>query len=134
MYYGIVGVTALAFICSMELMPEINQQMKLVPFTEEFKTKMTSAMLLDYGLCYVIEIVLKRLFSDFRPRDIAERRADQLEREAARKAVESVKKAREAAEAEARRVREEEEKGEAQVREFERRLEQRRLQQQQQRR
>lgn len=128
MFYGIVGVTALAFGCSLELVPEINQQMKLVPFTEEFKTKMTSVMLLDYGLCYAIEVVLKKLFSDFRPRDIAERRPDQLERETARKAEESARKAKEAAEELVRREREEDEKRDAQVREFERRLEQRRQQ------
>merc|ERR1712000_489997 len=40
MYWGIVGVSGLAFVCAMELIPEINEQMKLVPFTEEFKTKM----------------------------------------------------------------------------------------------
>jgi cation-transporting ATPase 13A1 len=88
MFYGIVGVSALAFACSMELVPEINQQMKLVPFTEEFKTTMTAVMVIDYAACWVIEVVLKWMFSDFRPRDIATRREDQLARERARKAEE----------------------------------------------
>ncbi|PHH56125.1 Manganese-transporting ATPase 13A1 [Ceratocystis fimbriata CBS 114723] len=88
MYYGILGVSGLAFICSLELMPEINEQMSLVPFTDDFRTKMTVTMVLDYGACYVIETVLKRIFSDFRPRDIAERRPDQLLRENTRKAAE----------------------------------------------
>lgn len=85
MFYGIVGVSGLAFVCALELLPEINEGMKLVPFSEEFKIKMTSCMVLDYALCWVIEIVLKKLFSDYRPRDIAERRPEQLEREALRK-------------------------------------------------
>src|SRR5688500_17458502 len=65
MYWGIVGVTLLAFTCSLELVPEINQQMKLVKFTEEFKQTMTAVMVRDYAACWAIEVVLKRLFSDF---------------------------------------------------------------------
>ena len=87
MFYGIVGVSALAFVCAMELAPEINEQMKLVPFTDEFRMRMTISMVLDYLLCFVIEKVLKYGFSDFRPKDIALRREDQLKREAARKKV-----------------------------------------------
>ena len=126
MYYGIVGVTALAFACSMELVPEINQQMKLVPFTEEFKTRMTVVMLIDYGSCYIIERVLKMLFSDFKPKDIAVRRHEQDERETRRKEGEKARKEREEAERAARKDREEDEKRDAQVKEFERRLEMRR--------
>lgn len=93
MFYGIVGVSGLAFACAMEVFPEINEQMKLVPFSDEFKYKMTTVMLLDYGCCWIIEKTLKMLFSDFRPRDIAERRPDQLVREAERKKVVAAKKA-----------------------------------------
>jgi manganese-transporting P-type ATPase len=85
MFYGIVGVSALAFSCSMEMIPEINEQMKLVPFSDEFKYTMTSVMVFDYAACWTIEVVLKRLFSDYRPRDIAVRRPEQLERERVRK-------------------------------------------------
>lgn len=93
MYYGIVGVSGLAFVCALELVPEINQAMKLVPFTEDFKTKMAACMVLDYVLCLAIEKGLKMGFSDYRPRDIAARRPEQLEREVARKAVAAQKKA-----------------------------------------
>ncbi len=81
MYWGIVVVTAIAFSCATEFMPEINTQLKLVPFTNEFKVNLTAVMVIDYAGCWVIEKVLKRLFSDFRPKDIAVRRPDQLERE-----------------------------------------------------
>lgn len=117
MYYGILGVSGLAFICALELIPEINEGMKLVPFTEEFKMKMTISMVLDYALCWVIEVGLKKGFSDFRPRDIAERRPDQLQREAERKAVVAAKKAAE-----------EEEKQRQKLEEFERKVEERRRQ------
>ena len=89
MFYGILGVTGIAFACSTELIPELNEQMKLVPFKPEFKTTMTTVMILDYVACYLIEVVLKFLFSDLRARDIAERRPEQLERERSRKAVEA---------------------------------------------
>lgn len=93
MFYGIVGVSGLAFVCALELMPEINEQMKLVPFTQEFKNNMAAVMVLDYVLCWLIEVVLKKGFSDYRPRDIAERRPDQLKREMERKKEVERKKA-----------------------------------------
>lgn len=85
MYYGILGVTAVAFSCSTEFIPEINEQLKLVKFTDAFKTTLTAVMVLDYLGCYVIEKVLKALFSDFKPKDIAVRRPEQLEKETKRK-------------------------------------------------
>lgn len=114
MFYGILGVSGLAFVCALELMPEINEGMKLVPFTEEFKIKMAASMFLDYALCYVIEKGLKWGFSDYRPRDIADRRPEQLEREAARKKVVAEEKAAE-----------EEKKRLEKVAEFERQVEER---------
>jgi cation-transporting ATPase 13A1 len=111
MFYGIVGVTAIAFACSTELIPELNEAMKLVPFKAEFKTTMTTVMVLDYVACYVIEVVLKWLFSDLKARDIAERRPEQLERERVRKAAEQKKKEEE-----------EERKQAEKVAEFERRV------------
>lgn len=112
MFYGILGVTAIAFACSTEFIPELNEQMKLVPFKDEFKTTMTGVMVLDYAACYVIEIVLKYLFSDLKARDIAERRPDQLERERVRK--EEAQKIKDA---------EEEQKRLKQVEEFEKKME-----------
>lgn len=81
MYYGILGVSAIAFSCSTEFIPEVNEKMKLVPFTYDFKVVMTTTMVVDYLACYVIEKVLKALFSDYKPKDIAARRPDQLARE-----------------------------------------------------
>ena len=81
MYWGIVIVTAISFSCATEFVPEINQQLKLVPFNTEFKLNLTAVMVLDYVGCWVVEKALKTLFSDYRPKDIAVRRPDQLERE-----------------------------------------------------
>lgn len=88
MYWGLVLVSAVAFSCSTEFIPEINTKLRLVPFSTEFKMTMTGVMLLDYAGCWIVEKVLKAGFSDFRPKDIAERRPDQIMREEDRKAKE----------------------------------------------
>jgi len=89
MWYGLVGVTAIAFSCATEFVPEINDRLRLVPFSTEFKITLTSLMLVDYIGCWIVEQVLKRAFSDYRPKDIALRRPDQLEREEARRKQEA---------------------------------------------
>ncbi|KAI9726714.1 MAG: hypothetical protein M1834_008649 [Cirrosporium novae-zelandiae] len=81
MYWGLVLVAGVSFSCSTEFIPELNEKLRLVPFTDAFKFTITTVMVLDYVGCYVIEKVLKRLFSDYRPKDIAIRRPDQLKRE-----------------------------------------------------
>jgi len=110
MYYGLLGVTAIAFSCSMELIPEVNEQLKLVKFTDEFKMMLTSAMALDFAACWVIEKALKRAFSDFRPKDIAKRRPEQDERERERNERVRKEAERKAAEEAERKAREMEEK------------------------
>jgi len=85
MYWGLVAASAVAFSCATEFVPEINEKLRLVPFSNEFKVTLTVLMVLDYAGCWIIENVLKQLFSDFRPKDIAIRRPDQLQREAERK-------------------------------------------------
>jgi cation-transporting ATPase 13A1 len=111
MYWGIIGVSAIAFSCSTEFIPEINEKMRLVPFTSEFKTTMTLTMIVDYLGCYVIEKTLKALFSDYKPKDIAVRRPDQLAREQKR-----------LADAKAAAIQAEEEKARKEVEELEKKL------------
>ena len=88
MYWGLVGVSLIAFSCSTEFIPEINEKLKLVPFSTDFKITMTAVMIVDYVGCYVVEKVLKAAFSDFKPKDIAERRPDQIQAEEKRIAQE----------------------------------------------
>lgn len=80
MYYGILLVTGIAFSCSTEFIPELNEKLKLVKFTEAFKFTMTTVMVLDYIGCFIIERALKWAFSDFRAKDIAVRRPEQNQR------------------------------------------------------
>lgn len=100
MYLGILIVSGLAFACSTELVPEINEKMRLVPFSTEFQLKLTLTMIIDYAGCWVVERVLKMAFSDYKPKDIAVRRPEQYTRDEARqnqdKEEESRRKAEEA--------------------------------------
>lgn len=45
MYYGIVMVTGVAFSCATEFVPEINEQLKLVPFPWDFKVALVGSMI-----------------------------------------------------------------------------------------
>ena len=95
MYYALLAVAGVAFACSTEFIPEVNEKLRLVKFSASFKTTITLLMAIDFVACYVIEHVLKYLFSDYRPKDIALRRPDQLEREKRRHEHEAAEKAAE---------------------------------------
>ena len=90
MYWGLVLVSGVAFSCATEFIPEINERLKLVPFTSEFKVMITTVMVIDYAACWIIEKGLKAAFSDFKPKDIAIRRPDQNKREEERKKQEEL--------------------------------------------
>ncbi|OJJ44399.1 hypothetical protein ASPZODRAFT_101462 [Penicilliopsis zonata CBS 506.65] len=90
MYWGLIAASGVAFSCATEFIPELNEKLRLVPFSNEFKVTLTVLMALDYAGCWAIENVLKNLFSDFRPKDIAVRRPDQLKREVERKKQEEL--------------------------------------------
>ena len=90
MYWGLVGASAVAFSCATEFIPELNEKLRLVPFSTEFKFVLTVLMSVDYAGCWVIENVLKKFFSDYQPKDIAVRRQDQLRREMERKRREEI--------------------------------------------
>lgn len=57
-------------------------------------------MIADFLGCYLIETVLKHAFGDYRPKDIAIRRPDQIQAEEARAAKEAAAAAAAAAAAE----------------------------------
>ena len=81
MYWGLIACSFVAFSASTEFIPELNDKLRLVPFSAPFKTTLTLLMIADYCGCWIVEQVFKRAFSDFRPKDIAVRRPDQIERE-----------------------------------------------------
>jgi manganese-transporting P-type ATPase len=93
MYWGLLACTAVAFAGATEFSPELNEQLRLVKFSSEFKWTLTVLMVVDYCGCWVVEAVFKALFSDLKPKDISLRRPEQVEkddkrREEARRKVE----------------------------------------------
>jgi cation-transporting ATPase 13A1 len=85
MYWGLLACTFVAFAGATEFIPEMNVQLKLVPFTYDFKRMLTGLMIADYCGCWAVEWVFKALFSDLKAKDIAVRRPDQVARDDARK-------------------------------------------------
>lgn len=85
MYWGLIACSFVAFAGSTEFFPELNEQLKLVKFSSEFKWTLTTLMILDFCGCYVVEFVFKALFSDLKPKDISLRRKEQVERDDARR-------------------------------------------------
>ncbi|KAB8281294.1 hypothetical protein B0I72DRAFT_90095 [Yarrowia lipolytica] len=79
LYFGLLGVGAFAFACSTEFMPEINEQLQLVHMPDVFKVQLTTTMALDLGVCWLIELVLKHFFSDYKPSDVAQRHATEID-------------------------------------------------------
>lgn len=74
MYYGIVGVSALALAGSTEFIPELNEAMKFVPMDEIFKVKLTATLLLDFFGSWAFELFFKYFFMDSKAADIAIRK------------------------------------------------------------
>jgi len=105
-----VIVAGIAFSCATEFIPEINQKLRLVPFTTEFKLTLTTVMLLDYVGCWIVEQVFKRAFSDYRPKDIAVRRPDQIKAEEKRRKLEQEEEERRKEEEERKKAEELEKK------------------------
>jgi manganese-transporting P-type ATPase len=85
MYWGLLACSFVAFSASTEFIPELNTKLRLVPFSGPFKRTLTTLMIVDYCGCWVVEQIFKRAFSDYRPKSIALRRPDQVEREEKRR-------------------------------------------------
>lgn len=94
MYWGLLLTSGVALSCATEFIPELNEKMRLVPFTSGFKFTLTTMMIADYAGCWLVENILKRLFSDYKPKDIAVRRPDQLQMEEERNVREREEKER----------------------------------------
>lgn len=81
MYWGLLACSFVAFAGSTEFIPELSDKLRLVPFTYNFKVTLTTLMIVDYMGCWLVEYVFKALFSDLKPKDIAIRRPEQVERD-----------------------------------------------------
>jgi cation-transporting ATPase 13A1 len=70
LYRGLLAVGGVAVAGATEFIPEFNEWLQLVPFPEDFKTKLMGIMAFDYFVAWVIEIVCNKLFGNFAAKDI----------------------------------------------------------------
>ncbi|CAG8477163.1 1644_t:CDS:10 [Funneliformis mosseae] len=73
LFYGLVSVAGIAFAGALEIVPEINSLLQLVPLSNEFKFKLVNTMIIDYCVAWLIELVCEYLFANNKPKDIAQR-------------------------------------------------------------
>ncbi|KAJ2006099.1 putative cation-transporting ATPase 1 [Coemansia thaxteri] len=71
LYRGLAGVGAIAAVCAMELMPEFNEYLKLVPMPGSFRDVVCVVMAADFALAFLVEKVCAMLFADYSAKPIA---------------------------------------------------------------
>ncbi|KAG0237008.1 hypothetical protein BGW41_000300 [Actinomortierella wolfii] len=70
LYRGLLAVGGVAVAGATEFIPEFNEWLQIVPFPEDFKTKLVGVMFADYFIAWGIEIVCNKLFGNFPAKDI----------------------------------------------------------------
>jgi manganese-transporting P-type ATPase len=65
---SLAAVGAICAIAALELFPEFNEWLELVPMPPAFKVKLVSALVLDFSGCFLIEFLAHRLFFSDKPR------------------------------------------------------------------
>ncbi|KAF9585540.1 hypothetical protein BGW38_001911 [Lunasporangiospora selenospora] len=70
LYRGLLAVGGVAIAGATEFIPEFNEWLQLVPFPEDFKTKLMGIMAFDYFVAWGIELVCNKLFGNFAAKDI----------------------------------------------------------------
>jgi len=68
LFNSLLIVTGIAVAAGLELSPSLNEKMQLVPFPEEFKTKLVSSMAFDFFGAGFIELITKKLFCNDKPK------------------------------------------------------------------
>ncbi|KIY47748.1 hypothetical protein FISHEDRAFT_65997 [Fistulina hepatica ATCC 64428] len=93
LYWGLVGASAVAFSGSTDFMPEMNRWLQIVEMSDSFKFKLTATMIIDFGGCWVIEKVCKRLFADLEPKPMVTRGRERREKRRLVQAAENLQRA-----------------------------------------
>ncbi|KAK0550438.1 putative cation-transporting ATPase 1 [Tilletia horrida] len=83
MYYGLAGASGVAFASALDVFPELNEWLQIVPMEWDFRLRLVAVMFGDLAGCWLIETVAKILFRDGRPGSIITRGSER--REARRK-------------------------------------------------
>ncbi|KZO94433.1 endoplasmic reticulum Ca-transporting P-type ATPase [Calocera viscosa TUFC12733] len=68
LFWGLAGASAVAYSGATDFMPEMNRWLQIVVMDGDFKFKLTSSMVIDFGGCFLIEVITKYLFADLEPK------------------------------------------------------------------
>lgn len=68
LYWGLVGASAVAFSGATDFMPELNRWLQIVEMETLFKIKLTTAMILDFAGCWLVEVACKFFFANLQPK------------------------------------------------------------------
>ncbi|KAK4688093.1 manganese-transporting P-type ATPase, partial [Tremellales sp. Uapishka_1] len=80
LYYGLLGVSLVAYCGATDFVPELNRWLQLVEMTAAFKFKLTVSMIIDFGGCYLIETFCKAVFADLEPPEMVTRGRERREK------------------------------------------------------
>jgi len=92
MYYGLAGALGVAYASALDLFPELNAWLQIVPMDWDFRLRLVAVMTIDLAGCWTIETVAKVLFRDGRPGSIITRGSERRE---ARRKLEAQKQSQE---------------------------------------
>ncbi|KAJ2331683.1 putative cation-transporting ATPase 1, partial [Coemansia sp. RSA 2681] len=71
LFRGLAAVGAIAGVCAMEIIPEFNEYLKLVPMPEHFRDVLCMVMAADFALAFLIEKACAMMFADYSAKPIA---------------------------------------------------------------
>ncbi|KAJ9121558.1 hypothetical protein QFC22_002177 [Naganishia vaughanmartiniae] len=79
LYYGLLGVSAIAFAGATEFIPELNDWLQLFKMTSSFRLRLTSVMIIDFALCWIVQKVCKDLFANLEAPELVTRGRERRE-------------------------------------------------------
>nr|XP_019046656.1 cation-transporting ATPase 13A1 [Kwoniella bestiolae CBS 10118]OCF25586.1 cation-transporting ATPase 13A1 [Kwoniella bestiolae CBS 10118] len=80
LYWGLLGVSAVAYSGATDFFPELNRWLQLVEMSGSFKFKLTTSMILDFVGCWAIEKTCKALFASLEPAELVTRGRERREK------------------------------------------------------
>nr|XP_019003040.1 cation-transporting ATPase 13A1 [Kwoniella mangroviensis CBS 8507]OCF66501.1 cation-transporting ATPase 13A1 [Kwoniella mangroviensis CBS 8507] len=80
LYWGLLGVSAVAYSGATDFLPELNRWLQLVEMSSSFKFKLTTSMILDFVGCWAIEKSCKSLFASLEPAELVTRGRERREK------------------------------------------------------
>ncbi|ORX35704.1 hypothetical protein BD324DRAFT_631324 [Kockovaella imperatae] len=89
LYWGLLGVSAVAYAGATNFVPEFSSWLQLVEMSTSFRTKLTISMVVDFAGCFIMEKGCKYLFASLEPVEFVTR--GRKRREARRALEESAK-------------------------------------------